>query len=357
MEYNHWLQNKKKYYRRLPIIAGIALIFSTILIPLIQKYATQKTITDFFDWFASEDHYGPLGHIIQTIFIAFVIFTMQGKYYPIGEGKGQKLKDYITKRFGTKSQLSKKTGSYLEDGFNKNLRQFYQLWQGIWILWFVLYLILCVKPILLEKLGENYHWLEVIVDILNIASSLLVVFMYRILSKKTVKRSPNGAAKNDLFTGRIILVFIALVIIDILLHAIQTSPDTLVQLKFLIKFFIGIFVTVSFASLLGKLNSPFLNIPPLSILMLYIYVAIQMLYPFDEDIISNKLSSHSSIVITIMTSFAFICKIVLFFTLSWIMETGKLTYFLICESNLVREEDENFNSFQKIELSKDEPHD
>ncbi len=361
MDYSHWLRNKKKYYRRLPIIAGTTLVFSTLLMPNIPLKITGVYLKNLLEWFSFEPNYRIVGLVIQTIFILFVLFTMQGKYYPIGEGNGEKLRDYIIKKFGTKSQLSKKTGTYLEDGFNKNLRQFYHLWQGVWILWFVLYLVLCIDAYLsLMYKTVSFHWLEVIVDVLNIGSSLLIVFMYRILSKKTVKRSANGTAKNDLFTGRIILIFIALVIFDILLHTFKgalfdTKPSTsFIQLKFIIKFLIGIFATVSFASLLGKLNSPFFNIPPISILTLYLYVAIQMLSPFDKDVISENFSDHRDIIMTIMTSAAFIFKIIFFFTLSWIMETGKLTYFLICESNLVREEEENFNTFQSIKLSNEE---
>ncbi|GEM_PF-5456574 len=352
MEYKTWLRNKKKYYRGLPIVAGIILIFSTVLIPILKTYLDSETLSQILNDLAKEDNYRLTGHIIHTCFIVFVFFTMQGKYYPVGFGKGIELKKYIAERFGSKSQLSNVQGPYLEEAFNKNLRQFYQLWQAIWVVWFIIYFLLCFQSSISQNFNSNY-WFEIIIDTLNIGSSLLMVFMYRILSKKTVKKTPGGVAKGDLFTGRILLLFIALVFANVLVHTFISDHYSFKFWQFVIQLVIGVFVTVSFAAFVGKLNSPFFRAPHSTVIILYVYAAIQMLYIFKNVDFGLGFESHTKIIFTMLTSFAFVCKIVFFYTLSWIMETGRLTYFILCESNLVREEDNNFEAFQNLDITKD----
>ena len=347
MTFNTWIKGKGRPFILTPIITFIFFVTTTIFIPFLTKEILNdpKKAFESLSWFLDEKHYMALGYLLQILFIVYAIFTMRSHYKPIGHEKDGQIKEFIIKKFGSESELGKKDGEFLKNAINKNLNQFYLLWLCVWLLWFILY---CIVWGRLDN--EENGVLVILQNVMNISTSLLFLFMYRMLSKKSVKSSGGGQAQTDLGNFQWIAGAVVLTIIDILVNNLIDDKSNYEQAEFLIKFLIGLFSSIGFMAVIGRLNSKFINVPNEGLAVLYFYAAIQMLYPFEKNVIASTFTTHTHIFTTILTSVALCCKIIFFYLMTWIFETGRLTYFIICESNLNRQEDENFNDFSNMDI-------
>lgn len=267
--------------------------------------------------------------------------------------QGEALKVFLKNKYGSDSPLLRFEAQYLEDGINKNLRQFHALWLLIWLLWLFLYAIM-ILAVVLKAFQVQYptQLVNFMQDVLSIGTSTSMLFIYTMLTHKTVKRSANNMAKSDLGRVKIFAIILGFICVDLIANTLLANNPYYSQIIFSIRLVIGLYSVVTFMAVLGKLNSPYVQIQRRNMIILYIYASIQLLYPFGEEVMGG-LFSHSNIVITLLTSVSFFCKIIFFYTISWILETGRLTYFILAQSNVSREEPAGFDEFDKLSLHMD----
>jgi hypothetical protein len=150
------------------------------------------------------------------------------------------------------------------------------------------------------------------------------------------------------------LLIVGLVLIAEIFFKYKTSNG---NFEFWFSLSSGIFSGISFALLLSSINSKFIDIPLSILIFLYFYVIIQALYVF-ISIEPNKnddnfkvLYSFSRNLLPIIFTLAFFLKVLLFLTITWLLKTGKLAYFMVQETSLLYEKGKRFLSFMsKIKL-------
>lgn len=120
--------------------------------------------------------------------------------------------------------------------------------------------------------------------------------------------------------------------------------------------FYGFFGSVALMSIIGRLNSKFINIPVWLGIFLYCYAPIQIMYVFfdyyslsPELEIAHETYQYFKIPISIFPSFVMFFTLALksmfFLVVTWLLKTGRLLFFIIEESSLNFIRDENFKQF------------
>lgn len=216
---------------------------------------------------------------------------------------------------------------------NKTLRQFSWFWFLCWIFWFIFYFFLFLK--MLELITFPTSALQ---NFLNNTSSLMFAFMYMTLSVSTSKYT----AINWIQFGLIIML---ITVTEVIFGNDGNA--------FYFKLISGLFSCVAMAAFVGSINSKFINIPSGLILLLYIYSAIQFGYIFlDKQVTGSTIDPFLSLLIL---SLALILKIILFLVITWVIDTGRLLYFVVEEGSLNyiknRDYEEFFNILKRKSLN------
>lgn len=336
------------------IYAKVSIIFSILyaLIGIIYKFCPD-ILAQIFNYF-NITHIEKPYLIVSFIFIAYVTFFVSHKYKQI-DVKKHTVKEleneleilenlnYLPNDIETVPIKEEEKIFYWRDfklNVNKSIRQFVIFWFIFWCCWFVFYFIFVLK---------EYFFNEIPLAFLNLASninSLMCIFLFMTL---TVTTSKYGFAHWIRF-----LLIVGLVLIAEIFFKYKTSNG---NFEFWFSLSSGIFSGISFALLLSSINSKFIDIPLSILIFLYFYVIIQALYVF-ISIEPNKnddnfkvLYSFSRNLLPIIFTLAFFLKVLLFLTITWLLKTGKLAYFMVQETSLLYEKGKRFLSFMsKIKL-------
>lgn len=114
------------------------------------------------------------------------------------------------------------------------------------------------------------------------------------------------------------------------------------------------FGCISFVLVLGKLNSNFLSVPRVFMLILYVYAVAQAYSLFYQRIPQPKPDSEFQPIIEVMKYIypwvIFLGKITLLITLSWILNKKRLIFYIVNKSlsmTLVKEQLKEFNRYME----------
>jgi hypothetical protein len=156
----------------------------------------------------------------------------------------------------------------------------------------------------------------------------------------TVSTSRYGA----LFWSKLVCVVVGLFGVEFLAYRLSSGSQVIALTFTAVS---GLFAGVALAAFIGSIDSKFINIPVWLIPTLYLYAAIQSFYVFfqfhkEASCCMPVFVDKTQITVTI---FAFVLKAVLFITVTWILRTGRLVYFMIEESSLNFRRDRNFEEF------------
>lgn len=292
-----------------------------------------------------------VNYSIQVIFITYVVLITAYRFVQIKDADKSAPKEKVIwenlELYDPTAKTSEQDAADEQDkqkawiGYklkaNKVIRQFTWFWLLAWFSWLFHY-----GYLFLESLG----WIttnQAFRNFLNNTNSLMFIFLFMTLTVSTSRYGP-------LFWGK--LLFVVFLVYGIEWAAYKTSGSREgIALSFSIVS--GLFASVALAAFVGSIDSKFLNVPIWLIPALYLYAGIQSLYIFfelehvifkfqNEQLGAYVFVQKTQIVITIFT---FILKTLLFITVTWILRSGRLVYFMIEEGSLNYKKDKNFATF------------
>ena len=146
--------------------------------------------------------------------------------------------------------------------------------------------------------------------------------------------------------GMIFLGFLWFVCCIIEIFSLYYDQDAYDIIQFYLQLTIGIFASISFMSVLGRLNSSYLNMPQWVVMCLYFYSAIQITYPLTYNNILDKISVYGSLnFTTLLALLAFLGKVFLFIIIRWIMIDNRFLFFILHKANAMSESDRILKEF------------
>lgn len=286
------------------------------------------------------------------------------------EEKTGKLFGYVKDVFGENSTLAQYEPKDLFDRLRIGIQQFYFSWIAVWTIWLALYImkfVLCIynehlkQSALVAAIGSGDEQIvrlgNLLENSLNLLNSFIILFIYFVITIATVRAK--ALANTNLRSMCICFCFIVLLgilyfTVDIFsMFSLNTADYNALQFK--IRFLIGIVATISLMALLGRFNTNYLNIPQWLMMCMYLYAAIQMLYPYmysqnTTDVSQNAINSsqrpHSEMS-QVLFAVAFMGKIGLFFVLRWIAQRKRFLFFLLHKGHTLSDANAMLRKFNK----------
>lgn len=228
------------------------------------------------------------------------------------------------------SEMNRNTlWSLYKEKVNETIKLFTYGWASMWALWGGLYILLLIN------LVNESSTVLILQDVLNYLGTGAFIFMYVTLSKSTSR----GKYKKWIY-GIIIVVFM-LILFEILLNIVigfDTSSWVIdKELVFWYRLFVGFFAAASFSTVFGRLTSKFIDIPVEITVLLFFYAAVQPFYAIlgvDSIKISNNNPLELELLKGTIVFFAFILKALLLITVTWILRSGRLLFFVTQEGSI-----------------------
>lgn len=221
------------------------------------------------------------------------------------------------------------------------VKQFYNMWMVVWAVWVINYS-MNVLDLLIGCQGSN-PYVQSIGYLFDFIGSAAMFAIYVILSDVTVEISQRtGKRYSDLhwYVIAILLLFALLVLLYINYEVGCSS-----QAKSYIELILSSFGCFSFVMVLGKLNSNFLNVPKLFMIMLYCYAVAQAYSFLALDSLAK--SSLTDFFKENYYYFTSIGKVMLIITLSWILSRKRLIFYLINRSLSMTDVRSRLNEFNR----------
>lgn len=269
----------------------------------------------------------PFNSLFQTIFIFISLYILLYNYLrtkKMLENNRNLIANYIERN--TNKRMKRCNEKFFLFTVVANItRQFYMMWIVVWMLWLVYYFGDFTMQLLGIKDDENpLLMFHLIMDFL---SSMAMFAIYLILSNVTTKRKERASDNNGLLYGLLFMVVLFTIwlalIISIGNESIYYSASISYQYCLLLE---SAFSVMSFVLVLGKLNSNYLQLPGLFLLVMYLYAIIQAYIPLEEC------KSGGYVIRSIIPYVTFIGKIFVMLTLCWIVDKKRLIFFIIQKS-------------------------
>ena len=340
-----WLKNNERYDL---VVAGCTLIVPIITLIL-------NFFSDADNALITSSRYFNFELVLYACHIVFLIFALYslGRMVIIPEYDiKNKLYQYVANTFDSDSRIVKFRENRLYRAILTTCKQFLYSWLVIWSIWLLMYsnnFIYKLLGILDFNIVDNDYFERsstLFNNTFNLANSLVFFFIYFVISESSAKETMNSASKKTLKDGLLALMIFIVPILFFDYYSLFCSDYEIMQ--FYIKLSISIIATVSIIAVLGRLNSSFLLIPQCLIIGLYIYAAIQMLYPFlsanryINDVISTAHMGRALLLV------AFIGKICLYFVIRWIFHNNRFLFYIIHKSNSLYESGRMLKGFNMI---------
>lgn len=313
-----------------------------------------------------------LNFLLQFLFTGYVAFTAikfsqldnPDKADPNESDYWQTLELQDPSSSRRKEKVDPEDWVHYKRSVNKVAKQFAWFWFLGWLTWCCHYGFLLVVS--LEPAHASPAWSH----LFNNFNSLMFVFLFMTLTVSTTKYGV-------IFWFKLSLIVVGLFLIERLFF------DQVGVLWFTV--LSGLFASTALAAFVGSIDSKFINIPIKLVATLYLYAALQSLYilielsekvgafykalleklgllePESRKVISQFLMTDQSIQsllnfleigTILMIALAFFLKAALFITVTWMLRTGRLVYFLIEEGSLNFKRDRNFGEFsERIKVS------
>lgn len=212
-------------------------------------------------------------------------------------------------------------------------RQFYILWIVVWLLWLIYYV--GMFSMHLQFCTNESPYFGVFEQVFDFLSTAAMFGIYLVLNTVTTQFEKRSQKDYGLWNGILFLVLLFAIWLSILI--IESTPCMLIvshpyEYSTL---FVSVFSTITFVMVLGKLNSNYLQIPPLFLFVLYLYAIIQVYVPFKSDEIIDCFKEVKDIptAISFILPYAtLIGKLFVMLTLCWIVDKKRLIFFIIHKS-------------------------
>lgn len=298
---------------------------------------------------------GLLHATAQVLFILAGLIVVATKYrsYAFKELENRRaLRDYIEEECRIK-QTADNTSHAAVSVVRITVRQFFYIWIMVWTVWLLYYM------------ADWYYWsgwtnrkdavlvtnMTGIKSLLDFLGSTLMFMLYLVLNEYTVHIENRSRKQgiNLLYNGIYIL---ALFLICLLLFSTYASCPTLnIVYSLYVKVILSTFSCISFALVLGKFNSHYLNVPRFMMLSLYFY-AVAQAFSFlvgdpssaEKVILFSCLNPYANEVIPWIT----ICgKIMLLITLSCILDEKRLIFFIVRRSLSMTKVNDQLSEFNR----------
>ena len=230
---------------------------------------------------------------------------------------------------------SKEVWIDFKKGINKVVSQFVVFWFFLWFTWFFLYFLFIIR-IFYQELPYAF------INFAFNANTLISLFLFMTLTVSTLKYG-------YIYWLKFFVAIVLILLLELYLNSVNENS------KYLFSLITGIFGGVCFAAFISSINSKFLNIPIVLIFVMYFYVIIQPLYVFFNISLNHIKGDSSEQVLELIEVFklieiwvivlAFFLKTLLLLVISWLLQTGRLTFFMVQESSLNFKNKELFKEF------------
>lgn len=290
----------------------------------------------------------------NTIFVLATLIVLISSKFLINkeeEEKEKRLCTYIKENLADNCRLLHNGEHDFFHRMEVSIKQFYYSWIVVWCVWLLLYIWKLFVPLMGngEFTCRFSYFME---NILNLLNSFAMFFIYMVISFSTVRVSTNDGDCKQMHIGVICLIVIGALCFGTDFIGLYTN-ENYVSLQFAIRLVIGMIASLSMMVVLGRLNSSYLDIPQWLILSLYVYAAIQMLYPlmFLLDIgeidTENWYMMHKIHIQLLFYFLTFGGKVCLFMVILWIIRRNRFLFFLVHKAHSLAESDEMLETFNR----------
>lgn len=291
--------------------------------------------------------------IANLLFILLTLFALTGTDFLINKDtdKRQYLYQYVRESFGVNCELYRYGADSLFRRMNIAIKQFYYGWLCVWGIWLVLYINDFVFVLFREHCTvyseDTLSRLNCFAEnMLNLLNSTALFFIFMVITISTVSSGNPNSNRKSMHTGVICLICIFAFAFCIDLFAFTAEDTYYHNIQFIMHIFIGMVATISMVAVVGRLNSSYLNVPQWLMIGLYLYAAVQMLYPLAYN--GNIRIPYQECIEKTMYAFSFFGKVCLFLMIRWIAKQKRFLFFLVQKANSMSESSFMLRDFYKI---------
>lgn len=341
--FSSWLK-EQKYTSLLSIVCAFIPLFPSLFN---QMKAPQNIALDDYNTFWL--------NLANAIFVLSTLIALISSKFLISkneEEKEKRLCTYIKRHLGVNCRLLHDGEHYFFHRMEVSVKQFYYSWIVVWCIWLLMYIWKLFEP-LRGNIEITIRVSYLVENLLNLLNSFAMFFIYMVITFSTVKAPTDEGNCRQMHIGVICLIVIGALCVGADFIGLYRY-DGYVDLQFAIRLVIGMIASLSMMVVLGRLNSSYLDIPQWLILTLYIYAAIQMLYPLMYLLNTGEISDknwymiHKRSIQLVFYFLAFIGKISLFLVIRWIIRRKRFLFFLIHKAHSLAESDEMQETFNRI---------
>lgn len=311
--------------------------------------------------------YQILFQVVNILFISYALYKLtRMRFLQVRTvDRENRLHKYVTDTFGPNSTLARNTSEDLFKRINTGLKQFYYSWVSVWSIWLIMYIIKMIYTFYRVNQevfckGNNYEFLfrfnGFLENFLNMIGSFVLFFIYMDITVSTVKVGTlTGKGHSNLQIGIFTMIIIGTCISMVDFFSIIGCADY-DKTQFFLRLFIGIIASISIITVLGRMNTSFLQIPQSLMMCLYLYAAIQMFYPIVYKMNNGNyyIPFVTSYLMTCLNLFVFGGKIALFLVLLWIAKKNRFLFFLLHKANSLSDASFMLSRFNKSYRSEED---
>lgn len=293
--------------------------------------------------------------------IAQVLFTMSGlivisyRYtsYTLKELSSENaLKDYIECECRFK-QTADNTSDQACRIVKITLEQFFTMWKFIWLAWMMYYIVEVFywTPLMDRRNCVHVAVVSGIMDLIDFLGSASMLALYVVLNDYTVDRRVRARSFNSAMFINGIVSGVVFVFCLLFFTKYSSNPHENLLYALYCRVILSAFGCISFALVLGKFNSHYLQIPRLMIMPLYIYAVVQAF----SFIVGDLESTEGGILFKPLTEIAnhvvpwvtIVGKIALLVALSWMLNNKRIVFFIVRRSLSMTEVKEQLSEFNR----------
>lgn len=309
-------------------------ILSTVLALLSEnmKFFTSILKGDIskFDFFLNgKSEYG-----VQSVFIIIAIGILIGNMKETLHDLSNKrqITDYIVDNCNVKIFKEEDRDRRYKIIINTT-QQFYSLWLVVWALWLCYYLGNFMFEIAFHSSAGNSDILlsrTVYSQIFDFLSSTALLGIYLVLAEATVGRRREDSWSGRFWSGAIVMLILTILFVIGLVHEAVYASELQYRNPNIVTISLSIFSAVAFVLMLGKINSNYMRIPTLFLMIMYIYAIIQCYIPFKEQSgLTMRIFNQMLPYITLTG------KVFILLSLCWITYKKRLIFFIIHRSTAI----------------------
>lgn len=306
--------------------------------------------------------WGHATDIINILFLLVTLIALTGTRFLINRDKKKsgELFAYVKLNFGENCLLFNAGEQKLFRQMSAGVSQFYYSWLLVWGIWLALYTVKFIFEIYCEiNKGECILWVfnvcyleklkNLIVNSLNLANSVVLFFIYLVITICTIDAKSVEIRQRALHIGVILLIFMTIIIFFVELFSQSLLYSSYTQIQFWIRLLVGIIATVAMVSVIGRLDSSYLCIPQWLIVVMYFYAGVQTFYPLLYAISKYEIYEivGTKILESLVATISILGKFCLFLMIRWIATQKRFLFYLLQKANSKSESVAMWREFYK----------